>query len=356
MVWPQKACRSCVSPVVASKRRTIDLIKRVYLERREPWFLGFSGGKDSSALLILTYAALKDVGDSERPVTVIYCDTGVEIPVVSALVRTAMSALQTEAEADGVPLRVRVAEPATLDRYFVKVIGRGYPTPTNKFRWCTDRLRIGPVQKLIREEPGPSTVLLGVRAGESLDRDRTLARHTLDEAHFLRQSGHPDSTIFAPIIDYSVGEVWGTLHHERKPVAIDSQRLAALYKSAGGDCPIVRDPRGSPCGKGRFGCWTCTVVRKDAAVSGMVAEGHPELAPLLRFRNWLAQYRDDPAARAARRRNGAPGPGPFTLRAREEILRRLIATQTAVPWTLIRDEELQAIEQLWEVDRATGWA
>lgn len=307
-------------------------------------------------LLSLTYAALSEIGDAQRPVTVIYCDTGVEIPVVNGLVRKTMKALEIEALEDGIPLRVEVAEPPTCDRYFVKVIGRGYPTPTNKFRWCTDRLRIAPVQKLIRRDPGPNLVLLGVRTGESLDRDRTLERHGLDDAHFLRQSGHPDSTIFAPIVDYSLEEVWGTLHHGKKPLAIDSQRLATLYKSAGSECPIVRDPKGSPCGKGRFGCWTCTVVRKDRAVSGMVRDGHTELEPLLEFRDWLARFRDDPGARAPRRRNGAPGPGPFTLAARREILRRLTATQTLVPWTLIRDDELEAIERLWRVDRNTGAA
>ena len=57
---------------------------------------------------------------------------------------------------------MKVATPRTEDSFFVKVIGRGYPPPTNKFRWCTDRLRIRPVQRMITNlsEEGSVVVLL----------------------------------------------------------------------------------------------------------------------------------------------------------------------------------------------------
>jgi DNA sulfur modification protein DndC len=58
----------------------IDHIQREYSKSSLPWYLGFSGGKDSSALLKLVFIALADLNPRLKPVTVLYCDTGVEIP------------------------------------------------------------------------------------------------------------------------------------------------------------------------------------------------------------------------------------------------------------------------------------
>jgi len=92
-------------------------------------------------------------------------------------------------------------------------------------------------------------------------------------------------------------------------------------------------------------------------MTSMVAEGHTELAPLLAFRNWLSIIRDAPTFRCTLRRNGNRGPGPFTLRARQLILERLLETERLVPWRLIENEELTEIEQLWQLDReSTSYA
>src|SRR5687767_13408872 len=123
-------------PVVMQE--TICLIRDEYERADVPWILGFSGGKDSSALLRLAYAALVEARDHPVPVTVLYCDTGVEFPPIARLVRRTLKALATESLAAGLPISVRVARPRRTDSYFVRVIGRGYPPPTSKFRWCTD--------------------------------------------------------------------------------------------------------------------------------------------------------------------------------------------------------------------------
>ncbi len=241
----------------------------------------------------------------------------------------------------------RIAVPGLL----VAVIGRGYPPPTNKFRWCTDRLRIAPVRRALDAiGGGDCTVLLGVRLGESKERDRTLARHRRDR-YFFRQQGHESATIFSPMIGYTLQDVWATLARIASPVSVLASRFSALYRDASGECPIVRDPRGTPCGTGRFGCWTCTVVRQDRAVTSMVAEGHASLEPLLLWRNWLQSVRDLPAYRCRWRRNGAAGPGPLTLRARRESLRRLLRAQERSGHPLVSADELRAIRRLWREDQ-----
>jgi DNA sulfur modification protein DndC len=197
-------------------------------------------------------------------------------------------------------------------------------------------------------------VVLGVRLGESAERDRTISRYRAHGDHFLRQSGDSSTIIFSPILSYGVEDVWATLTYDSRPASIDVGRLTRLYRDAAGECPSIRDPRGSPCGKGRFGCWTCTVVRKDHAMSSMIREGHSSLSPLLAWRNGLALLRDDPNYRCKRRRNGTPGPGPLTLRARRLLLRKLLLAQSQTPWKLITHREIQAIRQLWREDQSSS--
>ncbi len=334
---------------------TIQLVLDQYSDSRTPWILGFSGGKDSSALLRIVYTALARAGKTTNPVSVLYCDTGVEIPVVASLVRATLRKLAREAVTASLPLHVSIARPRIRDSYFVRVIGRGYPPPTNKFRWCTDRLRIDPVQRTIASSAKDGAlVLLGVRKGESPERDRTLERVSTDQPFLLTQRGGADTSVFAPLLNYSTEDIWDTLAALRLPTALDSDELAHLYRQTAGDCPIIRDPNGTPCGRGRFGCWTCTVVRRDHGMTALVESGHAHLAPLLGFRDWLQNFRDEPGYRCALRRNGQPGPGPFTLVARQRILRRLRSAERRSGLRLIRPPEVRLIHELWREDRASA--
>ena len=102
--------------------------------------------------------------------------------------------------------------------------------------------------------------------------------------------------------------------------------------------------------KGRFGCWTCTVVRQDKAVEYLIQDGEKSLIPLFEFRNWLAEIRYNTSYRFKIRRNGNKGPGPFTLEARKEILNRLLEAQGKTTWELITNEEIEYIRGQWLLD------
>lgn len=332
----------------------VEIVQREYENGSLPWFVGFSGGKDSSALIKVVYEALRRSSRRDRLVTVVYCDTGVEIPVVARQVHGVLAGLANEATRDALPIGIRIAEPSLRDRFFVKVIGRGYPPPTNKFRWCTDRLRIRPVRDVIRAGQGRrAIVLLGTRWGESSARDLVMRRRRR-QRYFFSQASNPNVTVFSPIADFGIKDVWSTIFALPRPSSIDPEHLATLYRDAGAECPLVRDARGTPCGAGRFGCWTCTVVRKDKAVAAMVGHGYDQLAPLHAFRNWLQEVRADKGRRCRFRRNGQRGLGPFTLAARKEILRRLRQTQREAPWRLITDDEICEIHRLWRADRRSS--
>jgi len=330
---------------------TLARIIAAYKADDDPWIVGYSGGKDSTAVVKLIFQSLLRIRNRNKPVTVIYCDTGVEVPMASALARKALKGLAVEARAFNVPISAKILSPPVNERFFVKVIGRGYPPPTDKFRWCTDRLRIDPVSRFLESDQLKSaTVILGVRESESATRSLTLTENGTHDRFWKRQRGAGNRRLFMPIVNYSLQDVWLVNLRIERPRSLRAQQVASLYSDASGECPTVRDSKGAPCGKARFGCWTCTVAKNGVTLRNLIAHGQHELEPLLRFRLWLDQERDNPRFRWPSRRNGAPGLGPMTLEWRHLALSKLLTAQTDSGLKLIDSEEISAIEREWASD------
>lgn len=332
---------------------TVSRIVTAYNSDTEPWIVGYSGGKDSTAVVKLVFQSLLRIESPHKAVTVIYCDTGVEIPMASVLARQALNDLEGEARKFDLPISVRVLSPPTTERFFVKVIGRGYPPPTDKFRWCTDRLRINPVSRFLESEQVRSaTVVLGVRESESATRNLTLNENGTRDRFWKRQRGVDNRRLFMPILDYSTRDVWLANLLVDRPRALRAKEVAKLYASASGECPTVRELKGAPCGRARFGCWTCTVARGGVTLRNLIATGNHRLEPLLRFRLWMEKERSNPRHRWRKRRNGTPGPGPMTLQWRRIALRKLVQAQEESGFQLIDSDEIFAIQREWATDDA----
>lgn len=330
---------------------SIELICKEYISDPNPWIIAFSGGKDSTAVLKLVATALSFIPSPKKPVSIVYCDTGVEIPVIDKYVHKTLQNIASEFINFGLPLSIELSVPQIEDRFFVKVIGRGFPTPTNKFRWCTDRLRINPVARTFSKIDGCNhTVLLGVRVDESEERSRTISRYRIKKGLRLAQSGRSSTEILAPILEYSIEDVWEAVLELPLPKSIDVERLFKLYKGATGECPFLQSQNSTPCGKGRFGCWTCTVVRKDHAVKNLIKDGFKSLKPLYDFRNWIALIRDDRNFRCSKRRNGKIGPGPFSLSGRSKIYNKLKSAENQANLKLLLPDEEEIIFKLWKMD------
>lgn len=61
----------------------------------------------------------------------------------------------------------------------------------------------------------------------------------------------------------------------------------------------------------RFGCWTCTVVKKDKSISAQIENGQKWLIPLRDLRNWIQEERNKPKNRSHKRRNGTNAVIPY---------------------------------------------
>ncbi|MCQ4504345.1 hypothetical protein NON27_29665, partial [Vibrio parahaemolyticus] len=61
------------------------------------------------------------------------------------------------------------------ERFFVYMLGRGVPPPSNTFRWCTPQIKVEPMTAAIERHmaglDGRALTITGVRRGESAARD-----------------------------------------------------------------------------------------------------------------------------------------------------------------------------------------
>lgn len=341
----------CISrtPIGIKQREAIERIASAYASDDEPWVVGYSGGKDSSALLKLLFLALRHTRSHHKPVTILYCDPGVEIPLASTLARSVLDDYRKEAMEFGLPISTAIAEPPLKERFFYKILGKGYPPPTDKFRWCTDRLRINPVSQILEKNNfATAVILIGIREGESSTRDETLRQNSLADRYWRRQKGFSSRKLFVPMLDFEIIDVWKTLLMLDVPQSVPGQTIADLYIDASGECPAIREEHGAPCGKARFGCWTCTVAKNGTTLRHLIGAGHSSLAPLLEFRLWLDKYRNNPRYRWKNRRNGQKGPGPMTLTWRRMALDKLLVCQQKSGMNLISQTEENAIRECWE--------
>lgn len=347
-----------------------DLLDEYRADHDHPWIIGFSGGKDSTLVTQLAFEMLLDLAPSDRlrHVHVVANDTLVEAPLVAQHLERMLARIRSGAEALHLPVTVVKTSPKPDQTFWVNLIGRGYPSPSRTFRWCTDRMKIQPTSHYIRSQvaaSGQVILLLGVRREESSTRAVSVNRYSNGE----RLNSHNDLAgclVYRPIVDLTTDEVWQTLLQRRPPWGGSHRELVTLYKNGqGGECPLVLDKNDAPsCGtsSSRFGCWTCTVVVKDRSMEAFIEAGHEQLEPLLDLRDWLAEIRNDATRRMAHRRSGKVThlrdgsliPGPFTLAAREEILERLLSTQALAGLSLVTLAEIDIIRRIWAEDAAQG--
>lgn len=347
-------------------------IKAEYLSetQRYPWIIGFSGGKDSTLVAQAVFDALLEVtpSDRTRDVHMVSNDTLVESPLVIAHMSTVQKQIEDAAQNLGLPITVVTTHPDVEKSFWSLLIGKGYPSPNQSMRWCTDRLKIQPTSTYIFNnisKHGAAIVVLGVRKDESNSRRNSIDKfQNMENSNLTPHSALPGAFIYRPIVDLSLDDVWEILGKYPPPWGGTHDNLIQLYRDAGGgECPVVLSQEEAPgCGtsSSRFGCWTCTVVEKDKSLQGFIDVGKHHFKALVDFRDWLKEIRNKPEYRQVERRNGRMQfdlltgkhiPGPFTIQARKMILDRLLDTEKEFGDQLISKEEIDVIESTWADER-----
>ncbi len=353
-------------------------IRGIYLNDQRPWVIGYSGGKDSTTALQLIWFALSQLPREQltKPLYVISSDTLVETPKIVDYIDTSLRRMNETAQRQGLPFTAHKVSPELNETFWVNLIGRGYPAPSQRFRWCTDRLKIDPANRFILDrvaEFGEVVVVLGVRKAESATRAQVMSLHRIKGSLLSRHSTLPNAFVYTPVEDWSVDDVWTFLLQIPSPWGNNNRDLVTLYRNAqAGECPLVVDQTTPSCGNSRFGCWVCTVVTKDRSMEAMIEHGEEWMEPLLEYRDLLASTQDPLVkgqvrefkrrdGRVMAKRGGGIIYGPYKPEVRKELLRRLLLIQKRIRAEgpnpheqLISTDELHQIRRLWRSE-AQDW-
>ena len=324
------------------------------------WAVAFSGGKDSTtAATVVIHAIESGQVPAPETLTVLYADTRQEIPPLQI---NAMATLDVMARRG---VRTQVVLPALDDRYFVYMLGRGVPPPSNTFRWCTGQLKVEPMLAALaglRQQVGEKILMItGVRVGESAARDQRIAlscgRNGAEcgQGWFQEAKSDAISDTMAPILHWRVCHVWDWLYFEAPTLGFPTQLVADVY---GGE-----QAQEINC---RTGCTGCPLAQRDTALDNVLRLPQWEyLSPLKRLRPLYREIKK-PAYRlrkdgTERRKDGTlvSNPmrmGPLTLEARTRALSEILGIQMEIneaadhlgrpTISLINPEEQARIEEL----------
>jgi DNA sulfur modification protein DndC len=386
-------------------QKLLDIIHRVqsaYALDNRPWVIGYSGGKDSSAVATLVYMSVLALEKEKRTknIFLVASDTLVETPKVVDHIDDSLAAIHRQAKLDELPITTHKVLPEANQSFWACLLGKGYPAPTKSFRWCTERMKINPVSDFIKSKISQHDeviVTLGSRSEESASRAQVIAKHKIENSRFARHTTLANAYIYTPIDTWSMDDVWKILRacslevttsplgigkkwadkydlEWQNPWAAKNLTLWNLYKDASdqGECPMVIDDSTPSCGNSRFGCWTCTVVTRDRAMESLIQNGEGWMEPLLIFRNILAKTNiiaKKDRYRNYKRRIGrvnfqrakegddisverAHVPGPYWLKYRKRWLRKLLVqekqfNEAGHKVELVTKPELHAIRQEW---------
>ena len=351
-----------------------DIIKEimiVYKHDSRPWLIGYSGGKDSTLLVSLVYEAMKRLKESgaslDKTIYVITSDTMVENPIVRDYMHSSSNSINDAATKDKLCIKATIIYPEPEQTFWSRIIGLGYPTPEPPgFRWCTDRLKISPMNKFVNErikESGEIIILLGVRKGESLTRLKTITAREIEGKLLNMHNDIPNAYVYNPITEVPNDLVWEFLLKDdcKSPWGTDMKYLFNLYQgeNLGEEQSVLGEvdrDKIPVTANSRFGCWCCTMVKEDKSLQNFINKGATQLIPLRDFRNELLEMRENSQYRDTKRRNGSVykksdgtfGLGPFTLEARRIILEKLLELENKTGMELITEEELKVIDKMWD--------
>lgn len=323
-----------------------DEIKNVYRVDQIPWVIAYSGGKDSTMAVQVVLETIAKLKNPKKEIHILYADTRVEPPPVINNAKIFLKRINIWSKERNLPIRTQILYPEIKDSFFVLMLGKGYLPPTRYFRWCTERLKVRPIKNYIKKlikKHGSCIVILGMRLKESTNRDKGLKKRGYSK--WMRFEGVKGAMIYAPLLELSIEDVWNYLLENEPPWGANNIFLRTLYTGGNTSCSLF-------CGGIRFGCWVCTVVKKDRCTEGLSQiPGWEWLENFLEYRDLMLKVRDEPTNRLWRQKNGRKYLGPLDLKARKFLYRELKKLENKLRQKILLPEEEIMIHNLWKNEK-----
>lgn len=353
-----------------------------YGERYRHWCIAYSGGKDSTATLTAVVALIEAQRVPQpQSLSVRYGDTIMELPPLKISAEAILHTLRQKG------YDAQTVKPPLDDRFFVYMFGRGVPPPTNRFRWCTPKLKIEPMlaslAALRRQANAKILMLTGVRLGESATRDARISLSCSRDGAECGQGWFQEATseaiadTLAPLLHWRVCHVWEWLRDQAPAAGFPTAFVIADVYGGRNDMERLAES------SARTGCVGCNLASRDDALRRTVSLPQwSYLSPLLRLKPLYAELK---RARNRLRKDGtetrADGTlvsnpnrlGPLTFDARRYGLGQVLTIQEEInaealrrqrpEYCLIDPQEHDRILQLidrqtwperWDGDEPTG--
>lgn len=344
--------------------------------------IAFSGGKDSTALVYLVCEMLNNLKeksiDIDNDIYVINSNTLAELPPLLKHLDDSLNSIRIYAKKYSLPIIVKEVYPENKDTLNVQLLGVGMPPPSNSFRWCTDKLKVNPIDKKIKElfPNGKFLSIIGTRKDESFSRATRIEKLSVKGTNLKINDRYPNASNLMPIENWSTKDVWEYLFKQTNEL-INIDFLWQLYSDASGkdanECSFVAaggkdiDEGKLGCGISRFGCWQCYMVRDtDKSLDGLMNSGYEKIELYKEYRDWFWTFTQqgwektrDPYNHRTQikdlynkggednQKYGMTMPKGLTLKIRMISFKKLLELQDELNEEIITSEEIIIIQERW---------
>jgi DNA sulfur modification protein DndC len=358
-----------------------NILKKYYINDSRPLCIAFSGGKDSTAILYIMINVLLDLKQQQelqKEVYIINSNTLAELPPLLKHLEKTLTNIRKYAIDENLPIKVYEVFPETKDTLNVQLMGVGMPPPSNTFRWCTDKLKVNPIDKKLKElfPDGKFISVIGTRKDESLSRSIRIDNLSIKNTDLKINDRYTNASNLMPIEDWTTKDVWEYLLSQSNDL-LNIDFLWKLYSDASGkdatECSFVGaggkniEEGKIGCGVSRFGCWQCYMVRdEDKSLDGLMKSGHEKIELYREYRDWfwkLTQqgwektrdvYNHRTQVRDIYNKGGETNPKygmtmpkGLTIKIRKEAFARLLKLQSELNEEIIRKDEIIEIQKRW---------
>lgn len=364
------------------EQQALQMLEYYYTTDDRPFCVAYSGGKDSSVLVYLTVKMLKNLIKKNIPlnkeILIINSNTLAELPPVLKHLENSLIKIQNYADLYKLPIKVKEVKPETKNTLNVQLLGVGMPPPSNQLRWCTDKLKVFPIDKEIKVNfpDGKFISVIGTRRDESFSREARIIKKTVKDTDLKLNDRYKNASNLMPIEFWSTKDVWEYLFKQSNDL-MDIDFLWKIYSDASGkdtkECTFVGaggkhiEEGKIGCGVSRFGCWQCYMVRdQDKSLDGLMLSGYQNIDLYKEYRDWfwnITQKGWEKTRDVYSHRNqgqefydkgdetnpkyGITMPKGLTLKIRKEAFSKLLELQSKLNETIITQEEIKLIQERW---------
>lgn len=375
-----------VSLTIENKEQiALDILEKYYLEDPRPFCVAYSGGKDSSVIVYLTIKMLQNLvkkgEELNKKVLIINSNTLAELPPVLKHLEESLKKIAEYSYNSNIKVEVKEVKPEDKNTLNVQLLGVGMPPPSNQLRWCTDKLKVFPIDKEITANfpTGEFISVIGTRRDESFSREARIEKATVKNTNLKLNNRYKKASNLMPIEDWTTKDVWEYLFKQTNEL-LNVDFLWKIYSDASGkdtkECTFVGaggkhiEEGKIGCGVSRFGCWQCYMVRdKDKSLDGLMQSGYENIDLYKEYRDWYwnktqegwEKTRDPYSHRHQGRdiynkgdesnpKYGMTMPKGITLKIRKEAFRKTLELQSKLDEEIITNRDIVLIQERWALE------